>query len=57
MQKTPFVVKGNDIVVKLACVNTDFDPELTPTLKAFLERAETDLQRMVVRLQNIQELM
>ncbi len=53
----PLTVADTPVVVKLASSTTDFHPQQTATLKAFLTRAESGLQEMAARLRHIQELM
>jgi GGDEF domain-containing protein len=53
----PLTIADTPVVVKLASSTTDFHPQQTATLKAFLARAESGLQEMAARLRHIQELM
>ncbi len=53
----PLQVQGVPVAIKLASSVTDFHPRQTPTLKAFIRRAESGLQEMASRLRHIQDLM
>ncbi len=51
-----FDLDGIPLVIKFAGAVTGFDKDRTPSLKAFIKRAESDILNMVNRLKNIQAL-
>jgi GGDEF domain-containing protein len=51
-----YEIEGTHLAVKMAGSVTTFDKDMTPTLKDFVKRAESDIFDMVLRLRNVQSL-
>ncbi|UCF92316.1 MAG: diguanylate cyclase, partial [Desulfobacterales bacterium] len=57
LNSEPFLVKDIALSLQFAANVTVFDRELTPDLESFIETAQSEINDLVLRLTNIQELL
>ncbi len=56
IHEEPYEIDGIPLRVRLAGITTVFDPDITPTRRELVARAESEITDMLMRLQNIQSI-